>query len=35
MDYESHDDDYRQHMQENLEIARQWEEQGFEPITGD
>lgn len=34
MDYESHDDDYRQHMQENLEIARQWEEQGFEPITG-
>lgn len=35
MDYESHDDNYRQHMQENLEIVRQWEEQGFEPITGD
>lgn len=34
IDYESHDDDYRQHMQENLEIARKWEEQGFEPITG-
>ena len=32
--YENGNDEYRKRMQKNLEVARQWEEQGYEPITG-